>query len=256
MKYLLLGGVFIIVMIVFYVYYKKEGFVIPNISLTNGMSSPTNLAVDTTGKVMLGTDKEVPVGTILPFGGNTEPSGYLLCDGRSVSSTIYADLYRVLGTRYGGDALNFNIPDMRARVPIGSGNTSYNLTNGVSMGSKVYALGERGGEEKHLLTVNEMPSHNHTGSTDSEGLHSHTINDPGHVHREWVTNGTKKCDCAPRDNNASAPPYKTDTERSWTGITINNAGLHSHNLTTNFVGGGQLFNVVQPYVAINYIIKF
>lgn len=42
-----------------------------------------------------------PVGTVLPFGGSAAPSGYLLCNGATVSRTTYADLFAVIGTTYG-----------------------------------------------------------------------------------------------------------------------------------------------------------
>lgn len=38
----------------------------------------------------------VPVGTVMPYGGISTPSGYLLCDGSAVSRTTYATLFGVL----------------------------------------------------------------------------------------------------------------------------------------------------------------
>ena len=38
----------------------------------------------------------VPIGTILDFAGFTPPTGYLICDGRAVSRTTYADLFEIL----------------------------------------------------------------------------------------------------------------------------------------------------------------
>lgn len=54
-----------------------------------------------------------PVGTVITFAGTTAPKGYLLCDGRDVSRTIYSDLFSVIGTTYGpGDgSSSFNLPD-------------------------------------------------------------------------------------------------------------------------------------------------
>ena len=39
----------------------------------------------------------VPTGTILPFGGATSPTGYLLCDGTAVSRTTFSALFAVIG---------------------------------------------------------------------------------------------------------------------------------------------------------------
>lgn len=55
----------------------------------------------------------IEVGTVLPWPDTTVPTGYLECDGSSLSTTTYADLYAVLGYIYGGAGASFNIPDYR-----------------------------------------------------------------------------------------------------------------------------------------------
>ncbi len=55
------------------------------------------------------------VGTISAYGGNTAPTGWLLCDGTAVSQTTYADLYTVIGCNFGCSGGNFNLPDLRGR---------------------------------------------------------------------------------------------------------------------------------------------
>lgn len=62
----------------------------------------------------------VPIGTIIPFAGNSIPQGYLLCDGSAISRTNYASLFAVIGTIYGaGDgSTTFNLPDLSNRVPM------------------------------------------------------------------------------------------------------------------------------------------
>ena len=69
---------------------------------------------------------DCPIGSYIPFGGTVIPTGWLLCDGRAVSRTDFADLFAVIGTAYGsGDgSTTFNIPDMREAVPKGAGLTS------------------------------------------------------------------------------------------------------------------------------------
>ena len=94
----------------------------------------------------------VPVGVVQMWAGEAAPAGWLLCQGQAVSRTTYAALYAVCGTAYGtGDGSStFNLPDLRARMPIGfSGSGAFN------------ALGNAGGEENHTLTTAEMPSHGH-----------------------------------------------------------------------------------------------
>lgn len=106
----------------------------------------------------------LPVGFVLPFAGAEPPEGFLRCDGAAVSRSAYADLFAVVGTVYGaGDgATTFNVPDLRGRVVLGTG-----------QGSKLTAraLGAKGGEETHVLTLAEMPSHAH-GVTDYAGVNT------------------------------------------------------------------------------------
>lgn len=93
------------------------------------------------------------IGTIIPYAGDTLPTGYLYCDGSAISRTTYSDLFSVIGTTYGnGDgSTTFNLPNLKGRVPVGYDSNQFEFDN----------LGETGGEKTHQLTVNEMPSHNH-----------------------------------------------------------------------------------------------
>src|ERR1700677_1294731 len=56
-----------------------------------------------------------PTGVLLPFGGTTAPSGFLLCDGSAVSRFTFSNLFSIIGTSFGsGDgSTTFNVPDTR-----------------------------------------------------------------------------------------------------------------------------------------------
>lgn len=71
-----------------------------------------------------------PIGAILPFGGDTVPNGFLLCNGAAVSRTTYAALFAVIGTSFGiGDgSTTFNLPDLRESVPVGTGTRGSGVT--------------------------------------------------------------------------------------------------------------------------------
>lgn len=101
-------------------------------------------------KAELKSETTERAGFIYPFAGTTVPIGYLLCDGAEYSRTAYPELFAAIGTIYGaGDgSTTFNVPNLATRVPVGKGSG--------------YALGATGGEEKHTLTVDEMPAHNHS----------------------------------------------------------------------------------------------
>ena len=76
------------------------------------------------------------------------PQGWALCNGQLLPINQNQALFSLLGTTFGGNGTtNFALPDLRGRVPIhvGAGHT----------------LGERGGEQAHTLSINELPTHTH-----------------------------------------------------------------------------------------------
>ena len=79
---------------------------------------------------------------------NFAPKGWAQCNGQFLPIAQNQALFSLLGTTYGGNGqTTFALPDLRGRLPmhIGNGHTQ----------------GERGGEEAHSLSVDELPSHNH-----------------------------------------------------------------------------------------------
>lgn len=80
----------------------------------------------------------VPVGSIMPFVSSANaPSGWLLCNGQSVLGTSYPELSAVIGTSFGGDATNFNVPNLINKTIYGVSNspgtsTTYSVTSGTN----------------------------------------------------------------------------------------------------------------------------
>ncbi len=99
-------------------------------------------------------EEDMPTGMIVPFGGDSAPAGFLMCDGAAVSRATYAALFAVIGTNYGiGDGgTTFNVPGAEGRIPQGK-------DSGIS---DFDTLGKTGGEKDHQLTEAELASHNHT----------------------------------------------------------------------------------------------
>lgn len=76
------------------------------------------------------------------------PRGWALCNGQLLPINQNQALFSLLGTTYGGDGrVNFALPDLRGRSPVHAG-------DGIT-------LGERGGEEAHVLSLGETPQHAH-----------------------------------------------------------------------------------------------
>ena len=124
----------------------------------------------------------LPVGMISPYGGASAPTDWQLCYGQAISRTTYSALFTAISTTYGvGDgSTTFNLPDLRGRVVAGQddmgGAAASRLVNAESHanGCDGSALGNTGGDEGHVLTEGEMPSHYHTvgdsaGSTGAPG---------------------------------------------------------------------------------------
>ena len=156
-----------------------------------------------------------PPGVISAFAGSTAPTGYLICDGSAVSRTTYSALFSVIGTTYGtGDgSTTFNVPDLTGRVAVGKNSGTFS------------ALGGKGGEERHTMSISEMPTHNHTT----------TVNSAAEVSN---INGYA----------ASSQSMFFGTDRSATTANYSSAMQNT--------GGGSSFNNLQPYTVINYIIKY
>lgn len=96
------------------------------------------------------------VGEMRLFAGNYAPQGWCPCDGRVLAIQDYQALFALIGTTYGGDGrTTFAIPDLRGRIPVGTGQ----LTAG---GTGVYKLGQTGGATTVALSTANLPSHSHT----------------------------------------------------------------------------------------------
>ena len=68
----------------------------------------------------------IPTGALMFFHATTPPEGWLLCNGQGVSRTTYANLFAVIGTKYGaGDgSTTFNLPNLHHRFLEGTTTTS------------------------------------------------------------------------------------------------------------------------------------
>lgn len=114
-------------MSLFFIWLKKvftNFFAILNDSETKKLTGTTvnlNIRVDIRRHCHHHDPKDY-IGTIKMFAGLNPPEGWLFCDGRMLKVRDYVDLFTVIGNTYGGNGrTNFALPDLRGRVPVGTG---------------------------------------------------------------------------------------------------------------------------------------
>jgi microcystin-dependent protein len=73
------------------------------------------------------------LGLIQLFAFGFAPMGWKLCDGSSLSVAQNSALYSLLGNRFGGDTVNFNLPNIQPATPLKASNKMiyYICTEGI-----------------------------------------------------------------------------------------------------------------------------
>ncbi|MDN8037455.1 tail fiber protein [Burkholderia vietnamiensis] len=172
-----------------------------------------------------------PVGLIAMWSGSSIPAGWALCNGVAVN--------RSDGTG------QITPPDLRDRFIVGAGLS--------------YTTGNTGGNAQISLSVSQLPSHNHTASTDVQGVHSHVLHD-NHTHPFTVvaqnvdSNGSGAL-TGGSANTGNDGTYNGTTGVSSGGITMDTAGGHGHNITIGNTGSGASIDIRNPYYALALIMK-
>ena len=156
------------------------------------------------------------VGEIRIFAGNFAPAGWMFCEGQLLPISENDTLFNLIGTTYGGDGQStFALPDLRGRIPLHQGNG--------------FTLAETGGAEEITLTVNQIPSHNH--SLLAAANPASTVV-PGPAVAPAVT------------QLATITPYGTDAPP----VLLSAQSISS-------VGGSQPHTNFQPYLCVDFIIS-
>lgn len=120
----------------------------------------------------------LPAGTIAWKASTNVPTGWLECNGATVSRTSFAALFADIGTTYGaGDgSTTFLIPVSARRTLVGRG--------GSGTATLANTVGATGGTETHTLITAEIPAHTHTysaasSSTNATGGATNVLNNTG-----------------------------------------------------------------------------
>ncbi|MDN3645102.1 tail fiber protein [Pontixanthobacter aestiaquae] len=160
------------------------------------------------------------LGEIMTVGFNFCPRGWGETAGALLPISTNTALFSLLGTTYGGDGrTTFALPDLRGRSSIGVGN---------GPGLSPIRWGDRGGSETRVLTLNQLPSHNHTGNLHAENTADSNTGNP---------------------NNAA---LARSTTQIYNNTVAPNAGVTfaAGTVTTNNNGGGQPFQIRDPYLGM------
>lgn len=253
-----------------------------SVTLTGDVTGTANFSG---GNVSVATSyavNPVPSGTITMFGGANAPTGYLLCNGASVSRSTYADLFTIIGTTYGSvSGTHFNVPNLSQKFPQGKdssttlgatgGNASVTPSGTVSSFTPTGSVSVTGNTGSHTLTVGEIPSHDHYLFS-NHSMNGTTTSDYARINNSATGNGYDKSASLEYWQSSGSDDYKYriafDTANATPSVhpssdTGGGQG-HNHSLSASatFSGNnvaptftGSSLNITNPFVVVNYIIK-
>jgi microcystin-dependent protein len=139
--------------------------------IRNPSSTADNLTLNPDGTVTFYSPSSggAAPGAVVYYAMNNAPIGWLACDGASYPTATYKNLYAAIGNAFGGDATNFNVPDLR-------GYFMRSWDNG------------RGVDPSRAF-----------GSTQDDAFesHSHSASDSGHTHTQNLGGGISTSPNAP-----------------------------------------------------------
>ena len=207
----------------------------------------------------------LPIGSIMAFARNVTTAndvigtGFERCDGRSLSRTTYAALFKVVGTRFGSaNSGVFSVPDLRRRAIIGR--------------STNFPVGTRSGRETKLVSINELPTHRH-------GHSSMTVSErPDHGHSLQYVYGKNEfpdfdggavaviAQCADMHRVPSGTtgwryisgnPNDFPAARTGTPSSVQSGpdGAHGHTIprfSVEAYGGGEEISIIGPSIVLDF----
>ena len=166
------------------------------------------------------------IGQILTTAASYCPSGTIEADGQILPINSNQALFALIGTLYGGDGrATFALPDLRGRAPVHLG---------TGPGLPAVNQGESAGAVSHALTVAEMAPHGHAGTGTPSGVPTP----------------------ASAPSPAAALPALTTASNVYAapaGATVAMAA-DSVAVTVGNTGGGQAFDLRNPYLGLRFCI--
>ena len=193
-----------------------------------------------------------PPGSIMPYLGKTDPDGWVICDGvaRTGGNGKYVNVYTILNT-----VLSVSTNTVDSITPP-------NLTNKMIYGrNAITDNSTTGGASKVKLATTNIPSH------------IHTLNMSAHTHVYYDAVMTSSDGMAVPGNSAKSNYRETFTTgqanggfyyRRSDGYIIKESAITDAGLDTSYTtptgtigstGSGTEFDILNPYMTMNYIMK-
>jgi microcystin-dependent protein len=235
-----------------------------------------------------------PTGVVSPFVGSSAPTNWLLCDGANLLRADYPRLFNVIGTNFGSvDGTHFNVPDLRSRQPVGAGtapskvatfasrsgnvitvsglsNTAMNefqtgqavafASSGTTIGGltsgTTYYLIRTGNLTFSLATTraNAVAGTAITLSSDGTGTRTFTLALTARALGETGGEERHSILLAEMASHIHANSF-LQAQTNFTPSASSGVGASSNGTTVQAAGGSGDHNILNPYVALNYIIK-
>lgn len=273
----------------------SSAFNSPNTALTFefdssslGSGNPTSVSYGIVSATNTSLPSVVPTGTILMTGGASADSGYLFCDGTAYSKTGYSALFTKIGTAFGSSSTTFNVPNLQQRFPMGKGSSdnigdtggSFTQTPSGSISAPSFSgnaftpsgsVSISGSTGSHSLTLAEIPEHYHY-VVHNDYFTTNSVNNWTTAQKEFAmargsAGGMGSSDTHNQTVNTSS--LLADGGRS---SIVGSGSGHNHSLsaTGSFSGSaqavsgtvsapnftGSVMDLKNPYVALNYQIKY
>lgn len=193
--------------------------------------------------------------------------------GQQIDSTYVKDVTsdgsKITVTKGDGNSSEITVTDLNKVYPVGSIYMSTVNTNPATLfgigtweampagrvllaqGTSdlgTFNAGSTGGEVNHTLSWNEMPVHNHGGSTNWTGDHVHDIQSNQAV-PPLTSDRAGRINLVRADNAPSPKSYNTVSVLQ-DGLWMTTTGGHSHSVSIDNAGSGWGHNNMQPYLAV------
>jgi microcystin-dependent protein len=164
---------------------------------------------------------------------NADHLGWLNCNGRGLDTTTYNLLFQVIGYTFGGSGTTFNLPNPGGKVT-GSVNPTY------PPGTDI-------GEYTHVLTIAEMPAHNHSSLVAPPGANTAaTGTTTSYTHNHGGSTGEGGNAIESESVNNVLPGAQVSGSGTHTHAI--SSDTHSHTINSN--GGDTAHNNIQPTLFI------